>query len=271
MKKKTNHSKEHKKYLRKARTNRLLISVGRWGVLILLLGIWELSAQLAWIDPYITSSPLRATKTIVAWAKDGSLWLHSWTTLYETLIAFAISIGLGSTIAILLYLFTPVRKIFEPYLVVLNSLPKIALGPLLIVWVGAGTKAIVLMGILICIVITTMSMLQSFVSIPEEKILLLKTMGANRFQILFKLVLPHSLPEFISVLKINVGMAWVGTIMGEYLVSQAGLGYIINYGGLVFNLDTVMAGIIVLCLLASLMYFSVAALESYVHKKRGIQ
>ena len=113
-------------------------------------------------------------------------------------------------------------------------------------------------------------MLQSFVAIPQEKILLLKTLGANRFQVLFKLILPHAIPDFISVLKINVGMAWVGTIMGEYLVSQAGLGYLINYGGLVFNLDTVMSGIVVLCILASLMYFSVATLEHYIHKKRNL-
>lgn len=263
------YSPEHKKYLRKTLLGRSLISLGRVGVLLLFLGFWELSARLAIIDPYITSSPSRVIKTIIIWAKNGSLWLHSWTTLYETLIAFTISVVAGTIIAILLYLFTPARKIFEPYLVVLNSLPKIALGPLLIVWVGAGTKAIVLMGILISIVITTISMLTSFVSVPEEKILLLKTMGANKFQILIRLIIPHALPDFISVLKIDVGMAWVGTVMGEYLVSQAGLGYIINYGGLVFNLDTVMSGIIVLCVLASIMYFAVAALETYVHKKRG--
>jgi len=263
------HSIEHKKYLKKTRINRALISLSRWGILILILGMWELSARTNLIDPYITSSPSRVFKTISKWFSDGTIWLHSWTTLYETLIAFAISVGLGTIIAVLLYLCVPARKTFEPYLVVLNSLPKIALGPLLIVWVGAGTKAIVLMGVLISIVITTMTMLSSFLSIPNEKILLLKTMGANKLQILCRLVLPHSLPDFISVLKIDVGMAWVGTVMGEYLVSQAGLGYIINYGGLVFNLDMVMSGIVVLCILASLMYFAVAALETYVHKKRG--
>ena len=262
-------SSEHKKYIRKTRLSRLLISLSRWGVLLAILGIWEMCAKLNWVDPYITSSPSRVAKTIAAWMRDGTIWLHSWTTLYETLIAFAISVGAGTIIAILLYLCFPARKIFEPYIVVLNSLPKIALGPLLIVWVGAGTKAIVLMGVLISIIITIITMLSSFLAIPEEKILLLKTMGANKMQILLRLVLPHSLPDFISVLKIDVGMAWVGTVMGEYLVSQAGLGYIINYGGLVFNLDTVMSGIIVLCILASLMYFAVASLESYVHKKRG--
>ena len=269
MKKTSFFSKEHKNYIKKTRLSRLCISLGRWGFLVVVLGVWELCARSAIIDPYITSSPSRIFATISKWAKDGSLLKHSWVTLYETLIAFAISTTLGCLIAILLFLFTPARKIFEPYLVVLNSLPKIALGPLLIVWVGAGTKAIVLMGILICIVIATMNLLGGFLAVPEEKILLLKTMGANKFQILFKLILPHALPEFISVLKINVGMAWVGTVMGEYLVSRAGLGYLINYGGLVFNLDTVMAGIVVLCILASLMYFAVAALESFVHKKRG--
>ena len=269
MKKTIPVSIEHKKFIRKTRFSRLFVSLSRWGVLLFIVGVWELSAHLNWIDPYITSSPSRVFKTIAAWLKDGTIWLHSWTTLYETLIAFAISVALGTIVAMLLYLCVPARKVFEPYLVVLNSLPKIALGPLLIVWVGAGTKAIVLMGVLISIIITTLTMLSSFLAIPEEKILLLKTMGANKLQILFRLVIPHSLPDFISVLKIDVGMAWVGTVMGEYLVSQAGLGYIINYGGLVFNLDMVMSGIIVLCLLASLMYFAVALLESYVHKKRG--
>ena len=269
MKKKILISLEHKKYLRKTKLSKLFILLARIGILVLFIGIWETAAKLNWIDPYIISSPSRVFKTISTWFKDGTIWVHSWTTLYETIIAFLLSVSVGTIVAMLLYLCVPARKVFEPYLVVLNSLPKIALGPLLIVWVGAGTKAIVLMGVLISIIITTLSMLSSFLSIPEEKILLLKTMGANKLQILFRLVIPHSLPDFISVLKINVGMAWVGTVMGEYLVSQAGLGYIINYGGLVFNLDMVMSGIIVLCVLASLMYFAVALLENYVHKKRG--
>ena len=268
-KKTTLISNEHKKYLKKTRLNRLFVSLSRWGVLILILGLWELSAKLNFVDPYITSSPSRVFNTIVNWFKDGTIWLHSWTTLYETIIAFSVSVLVGTFVAMLLYLCIPARKVFEPYLVVLNSLPKIALGPLLIVWVGSGTKAIVLMGVLISIVITTITMLSSFLAIPKEKILLLRTMGANKLQILFRLVVPHSLPDFISVLKIDVGMAWVGTVMGEYLVSQAGLGYVINYGGLVFNLDMVMSGIVVLCVLASVMYFAVAALETYVHKRRG--
>ena len=141
---------------------------------------------------------------------------------------------------------------------------------ILIIWIGAGTGAIVAMDILIMIVITILSMLNTFNSCDDNKILLLKRMGATKLQILFKLILPNSLMEFISVLKINVGLTWVGTIMGEYLVSRAGLGYLIVYGGQVFKLDLVMASTIILCVLAALMYFLVVIIEKFVKKRRNI-
>ena len=149
----------------------------------------------------------------------------------------------------------------------LNSLPKIALGPIIIIWVGVGTKAIVTMDILIMIVITIITMLHAFMQIDNTKVMLLKSMGANKFQILTKLIIPNSISELISLLKINVGLTWVGTIMGEYLVSKAGLGYLIIYGSQIFNLDLVMAGTILLCILATAMYWIVALLEKLVNKK----
>jgi len=152
-------------------------------------------------------------------------------------------------------------------LVVLNSLPKIALGPLIIIWVGAGTSAIITICVLICIVITIITMLNAFLSCDNDKILLMKSMGANKFKILYKLVLPFSIPNFISMLKINVGMSWVGSIMGEYLSSSAGLGYLIVYGSQVFRLDLVMTSTVLLCILAGLMYFVVALIEKYYYKK----
>ena len=156
----------------------------------------------------------------------------------------------------------------EPYIVTLNSLPKIALGPIIIVWMGAGMNAIVTMTVLICVVVTIIGVLGGFSSCSEGKLLLMRSMGANRRQIFFKLVLPQSLPNLISVLKINVGLAWVGTIMGEYLVSSAGLGYLIIYGGQVFKLDLVMTSTVILCVLAAVMYLGVALLERHVSSKR---
>lgn len=254
-------SKTHYQYIKKLRRDKFLIIFFRIFVLVAFLGLWELLTHVGVLDSFFVSSPSRIVKQIISLAQDGTLWHHSWVTLYETLIGFLIATVLGYLIAVLLWWNEKVRKVFEPYIVVLNSLPKIALGPVIILWVGSGTKAIVLMCILICIVITTMSMLSAFLSVEEGKVLLLKSMNANKFQILFKLVLPHSMPEFISVLKINVGMSWVGSIMGEYLTSKAGLGYLIVYGGQIFKIDLVMASTAILCVLAFGMYYLVSLLE----------
>lgn len=262
MKKKTsNFSKSHEKYIKKLKKDKFLIIFFRIFILITFLGLWELLTHFKILDPFFVSSPSRIFRQIVQLAQNGTLLSHSLITLYETLLGFFIATFLGYLIAIILWWNEKVRKIFEPYIVVLNSLPKIALGPVIILWVGAGTKAIVLMCVLICIIITTMSMLSAFLSVEEGKILLLKSMHANKFQILFKLILPNAIPEFVSVLKINVGMSWVGSIMGEYLTSKAGLGYLIVYGGQIFKIDLVMAATLILCILAFLMYFFVSLIE----------
>ena len=269
MKENKNFSLAHKKYLWGLKIKNISVHLIRILLLVSVLCLWELFASLQIVDPFISSSPSRIVSQIKTLAENGALLHHSWVTLYETLLAFLISTAVGTFIAIILYALPYVRKVSEPYLIILNSLPKIALGPLIIVWMGTGTKAIVAMGFLICIVITTISMLNGYLSVDKEKILLLKTMGASKLQILFKLIIPASFSDFISVLKINVGMSWVGTVMGEYLTSKAGLGYLIVYGGQVFKLDLVMASIVVLCILAGLMYAVVASLELMVNSKRN--
>lgn len=267
--KKINITKEYALYLRKKRINKLLIISAQLSILILIFGLWELFAHLNIIDTFIMSSPSRIIRTIGSLYSSGELFYHIFTTLYEATIGFLIATIGGTLIAILLWSNDTLRKILDPYIVVLNSLPKIALGPIIIIWVGVGTSSIVTMDILIMIIISIISMLNAFRQIDESKVMLLKSMNANKFQILFKLILPGSLPEFISLLKINVGLTWVGTIMGEYLVSKAGLGYLIIYGSQIFNLDLVMASTIILCVLAAIMYFIVAFIEKKVNKKRN--
>lgn len=262
-------SLEHQEFLRHEKTNKLIIVVGRILVFVLFVGIWEALTSLGVIDSFIYSSPSRMIKMLISLFKEGKIIHHTLITLYETVLAFTISMIVGMGFAVLLFASKRVREILEPYLIILNSLPKVALGPLIIVWFGAGTKAIVVMGFLICIIITIISLLNSFLSVSKEKILLMKTLGASRWQILTKLIFPECLPSFISVLKINVGMSWVGTIMGEYLVSKAGLGYLIVYGGYIFKLDLVMTSIFILCLLAGLMYLLVTIIEKLLIKKRG--
>ena len=196
------------------------------------------------------------------------LFRHMGITLLECICGFILATLLGTFIAILLWWSHTLRRVLEPYIVVLNALPKIALGPVIIIWMGAGYKAIIAMTVLICIIVTIMSVLGGFLEFDEDKILLMRSMGANKWQILWKLLLPASLPNLISVLKINVGLAWVGVIMGEYLVSSAGLGYLIIYGGQIFKLDLVMTSTLILCLLAAVMYGAVAMLERYIKKRR---
>lgn len=261
-------SKQHQAFVKKEKTKTFLVHFSRIALLIAIIGLWELVAYKNWVDPFIISSPSRIVKQTKILIDSGSLSLHLTTTLMETVYAFLLSTIIGFVVAILLYSANFTRRVFEPYLVILNSLPKIALGPLIIIWVGVGTKAIVTMGVLICVVITTINLLNSYLEVPQEKIMLLKSMGANNFQIMWHLILPATLPAFMATLKINLGMAWVGVIMGEYLSSKAGLGYLLVYGGQIFKLDLVMTAIILLCLLSGIMYGIISILEKIILKKR---
>lgn len=260
-------SPEHSLYLKKMRKSTLIVQLLRAGLLLFILGVWELIAALQIVDPFITSSPSRIGKMIASLAADGSLFYHIGTTLWETLVGFAVAVVLGTGIALLLWWSERARRVLEPYIVVLNSLPKIALGPVIIIWFGTGSSAIVFMTVLVGIIVAIMNMLGGFLATDKNKILLLESMGASKFQILTKLVIPSAVPQFIGMLKICVGMAWIGSIMGEYIVSKAGLGYLIVYGGQVFRLDLVMAATAILCVLAAGMYALVALAEKWLLKK----
>ncbi len=266
MKKNNTFSRERALYLNRRKKDKIAVIFWRIALLIALIGFWELFAEIGIIDPFITSSPSRALVTIKNLFINDNFSYHVGITLYETVLGFILTVGIGYSVALLLWWSEKVRKILEPYIVVLNSLPKIALGPIIIIWFGSGEKAIIFMAFIIGIIVAIMTMLNGFLAADKNKMLLLRSFGANKFQILTKLVMPSSLPTLISMLKISVGMAWIGSIMGEYLVSRAGLGYLIVYGGQVFKLDLVMASTVVLCVLATLMYVLVAMLEKIIIK-----
>ncbi|MBR2869990.1 MAG: ABC transporter permease [Clostridia bacterium] len=264
MKNKKQFSVHHLYHVKKLKIEIAIVWSLRIALLAFIILAWELFAHFGIIDPFISSSPSRIFNTIKNLFVQDNLLYHIGITLYETVIGFLISAVVGYIIALLLWWSERLRKILEPYIVVLNSLPKIALGPIIIIWFGSGSNAIIFMAVLIGVIVAIITMLNGFLSTDKNKIMLLKSMGANKFQILQKLVIPGSIPTFISMLKINVGMAWIGSIMGEYLVSRAGLGYLIVYGGQVFKLDLVMASTIILCILATLMYALVSLLEKFI-------
>ena len=268
MKKYSEFSREHVLFLKKQRNTTLFVNSMRFIILIAFLALWELLATFNVIDSFLMSSPSRILTTIKNLIIADNLWLHVGTTLFETLAGFFIATFLGTLIAVALWWSENLRKILEPYLIVLNSLPKIALGPIIIVWFGSGIKSIIFMAIIITIIVTIITMQNAFLSTDDGKIMLLKSMGATKLQILTKLVIPSSLKSFISCLKINVGMAWIGSIMGEYLTSRQGIGYLIVYGGQVFKLDLVMASTVILCILAGVMYALVALAEKFLIKDK---
>lgn len=256
------------KYLTKRKRNAAAVIFFRIFILIALISVWEITARAGIIDAFVFSSPSRVAKTLADLYVSGELFTHLGTTLYETVAGFLLATLVGCTVSVLLWCFESARKVSEPYLVVLNALPKIALGPLIIILFGAGTSSIVFMTFLVTVIVTTINMLNGFLQTEQGKILLLRSMGANRADILFRLVLPGSLPAFVSALKVNVGLSWIGSIMGEYIVSKQGIGYLIVYGGQVFKLDLVMAGTVLLCVLAAAMYALVLLLEKLTLTRR---
>lgn len=255
-------SEERRKYLRKQKLEKILVLGSQILLLVTFLGLWEFLANKGIIDSFITSSPSRIFKTFANFTSN-NLLLHIKVTIYETILGFGIGIILGLVIAIILWWSEFLSKVLEPYLVVLNSLPKVALGPIIIIWVGAGTKAIIVMAIAISLIVTILDILNGFLNTDKELIKMAKTFNASKFQILTKIVIPANASTFINSLKINIGLSLVGVISGEFLISKAGLGYLITYGGQVFKLDLVMSSIIVLGLFAGLMYGAITLLERF--------
>ena len=266
--KKYNYSLEHKKYLKHQATKSFFIHLTRILILLIFIGLWQILTDVGVLDVFFFSSPARIVKQIAQLYSSGDLLYNVWITLKETILAFVIASLIGFIIAALLWQNDFLRKILEPYLVVLNSLPKIALGPIIIIWMGIGQKAIITMGVLVVVIVTTLNILTAFLSVDEGKISLMRSFGANKLQIFWHLVLPASVVDLISTLKINVGLSWIGTIMGEFLACKAGIGYLLKYGGQVFNLDLVMASTLVLCIMAGVMYFVVATIERMILKKQ---
>lgn len=262
-------SEERKKYLRKIRIEKILVIGSQILLLVAFLGLWEIMANKGVIDSFITSSPSRILKTFANFSSN-NLLEHIRVTVYETLVGFGIGILLGLIIAIILWWSKFLAKVIDPYLVVLNSLPKVALGPIIIIWVGAGTKAIIFMAIAISLIVTILDILNGFLNTDKELIKMARTFNSSKFQVLTKIVIPANISTFINSLKINIGLSLVGVISGEFLISKAGLGYLITYGGQVFKLDLVMSSIIILGIFAGLMYLSVMLLEKIVLHNRKV-
>ena len=252
-------------YLRKRARNRRAVRLTQIALVLALLILWEWAADSGRIDAFIVSSPSRIWNMLRSMAGAG-LARHIWVTTYETLAGFLIGVVLGLALAVGMWFSEFARKVSGPYLAVLGSLPKIALGPVIIVWAGAGMRAIIVMAVAISLIVTVMELSTGFAGTPRNLLVTLESFGATRWQCFCKAVLPWNLPVLFQSLKVNMGLSLVGVIAGEFLVSRAGLGYLIVYAGQVFRMDLVMLSVILLGILAFLMYAAVARAEKWVNR-----
>lgn len=248
-------------YLKKMKKRKCLVRSTQMLILIVFFVIWEIAAQQNIIDPFLFSQPSRMISAMTDMATSGILFKHIGVTLYETVLGFLLGTIFGTLIAILLWWNDFISDVTEPYLVVLNSLPKTALAPIIIVWLGNNMTSIIATALMTSIVVTIMTVLNGFLHIDSDKIKLIQTFGGTKKQVLTKVILPASVPTIISALKINVGLSFVGVIVGEFLVAQYGLGYLIVYGSQIFKLDWVMLSVILLAIMAAIMYQLIVLLE----------
>lgn len=212
------------------------------------------------------SSPSLIAETFLSMCRDQSLFTHIAVTLAETLISFFFVVILGVGTAVLLWCSRRIARILEPCLVVLNSLPKSALAPLLIVWLGANERTIVVAGMSVAIFGSVINLYSGFCQADPEKLKLIETLGGHKKEKLLKIVLPSSVPLILSVMKVNIGLCLVGVIIGEFIGARKGLGYLIIYGSQTFRLTWVLMSIVILCIIAMLLYFALYLIEKQVRK-----
>lgn len=257
----TEISVAQQKYLLSQKRHKRTVTVSRLCIFILFLALWEGAAQTGLIDSFIFSSPSKITLCAYGMILDHSLFINIGITLFETLASFFLVIISALAVTVMLWFNKRISETLEPYLVVLNSLPKSALAPLLIVWLGANYNTIIITGMSVAIFGSILSLYSSFQAVDAEEVKLIYTLGGGKLQVLSKVVLPASLPAFFSIMKVNIGLCLVGVIIGEFIAARAGLGYLIIYGSQVFKLDWVIMSIVILCIIAIGLYQVIIMVE----------
>lgn len=254
------------KYIANIKSSRRKVILARIFILASFLFLWEYAVYTKWIDAFFFSSPSRIVKCFVSMAKDLTIFRHVGITLFETIVSFLLVILISLLVTILLWYFKKLSDIAEPFLVVLNSLPKSALAPLFIVWLGSGIKTIIVAGISVAIFGSIINLYAGFKQVDEDKIKLIHTLGGNKWHVLTKVVIPSNLPNILSNMKVNIGLSLVGVVIGEFIGAREGLGYLIIYGSQVFKLDWVIMSIVILCLVAIGLYQGITLIEKWYEK-----
>lgn len=251
----------HTEYLNKRKKIKLQVRLYQLIIFVVFFTFWELAGRNSWINPLLFSYPSKIHRLFMEKLQDGTLLSNISITVTETIFGFILGTLIGTILAAILWWSPMTSRVLEPYLVILNAMPKVALGPILIVAIGPNMGSIITMGAIISVIITTIVVYTAFKEVDENYLKVLRTFGARRGQLFTQAVLPASYPTIISTLKVNVGLSWVGVIVGEFLVSSKGLGYMIIYGFQVFNFTLVLLSLLIIAVFATIMYQLVDYLE----------
>jgi len=254
-------SDRHARFLRSLRLRQIKVVAVQFAVLIGFLLLWQVAAAQRWIDPFITSEPSAILRTFFELVDDGSLGYNIAVTVTETLVGFAVGTALGILIAALFWWWDFLSDVADPYIVVLNATPKMALGPVFIIWLGATMTAVIALAVSISLFVTILSVYSAFRQTDPEKLIVVSSFGASKWQQFSKVVLPSAVPTIIATLKVNIGLSLIGAIVGEFLAANSGLGYLIIYGQNIFNMSLVMTSLVILTVIAGVMYYGVSLLE----------
>lgn len=255
-------------YLAALKRRALSIQLWQIGLVAALLIVWEVAPRMGWINPMLTSYPSAIGRTFATMIQDGTLTTHTLVTLSETVVGFIGGMLLGTLCAVVLWWSSYLYRVLDPFIVVLNAIPKIALVPIFYIWLG-NVASIYAMAIAISVFVTILMLYTGFQGIDPDKIKLVRLFGASRFKVLTKIVLPGSVPTMIAALKVNVGLALVGVVVGEFQAAKAGLGYLITYGSQIFQMNLVMTAIVVLAVISSLLFIGIQALEATALRRHG--
>lgn len=254
-------------YLNSRKKHRHIVRTSRAAILLGFLFLWEFTTSVGIIDSFIFSSPSQIALCFWEMLLDGSIFLHLGSTLYETVASFLLTTVFSILAAILLWCSRKLSEILDPYLVVLNSLPKSALAPLLIVWLGATQTTIIVAGMSVALFGSILNLYTSFSNVDPEKVKLIYTLRGNKRHALMKVVLPSSIPAILSNMKVNIGLCLVGVVIGEFLAARSGLGYLIIYSSQVFKMDWLLMSIVLLCIMAMVLYSLISLLEKQYLKR----
>jgi NitT/TauT family transport system permease protein len=264
-------SPQYREWLRRERQSRLTVRATQIGLLVIFLILWEVLPRAHLINPVLTSYPSALWPTFLELLKttpqQASILTHTWATVMATVLGFTAAMLLGTVIAAALWWWNALYRVLDPYLVVLNAMPKTAFVPIFYLWLGA-TMSIYGMSLAISIFVTILIIYSGLQGIDPNKIKLAQTFGASKWQVLTKVVLPGSVPTLIAALKVNAGLSLVGVVVGEFQSATVGLGYLIQYGSQIFKLNIVMTAVTILALVSSAMYLAISWLEAAVMRRR---